>query len=128
MNPHEISSTPDEAAASALPAELGYRMPAEWEPHEATWLSWPRKDSISFPGSFDTIPPVLSKMVDALYGSENVFINVSGPEHEREVKEALRRNRARSQHVKFFHIPTNEPWCRDHGPTFITKPGETQPA
>jgi len=114
--------------AAPTPAQLGYRMPAEWEPHAATWLSWPRRDGISFPGAFDSIPPVLAKMVDALADSEPVHINVCSPEHEREVREALSRNRARSQHVRFFHIPTNEPWCRDHGPIFLTRAGDLKPA
>ncbi len=96
-------------------------MPAEWEPHEATWLSWPRRDGISFPGSFDKIPPVLAKMVDALADSERVCINVCDDEHEAEVREALRRAGARTGHVRFYRIPTNEPWCRDHGPTFLTR-------
>ena len=119
-------AAPDSAAPT--PAQLGYRMPAEWEPHEATWLSWPRRDGSSFPGAFDSIPPVLAKMVDALADSERVCINVSGPEHEREAREALRRHRARIPHVRFFHIPTNEPWCRDHGPIFLTRAGDPKPA
>jgi agmatine deiminase len=101
-------------------------MPAEWEPHEATWLSWPNRDGISFPGSYNAIPPVLAKMVDALADSETVCINVSGPEQEREVREVLSRCRARSQHVRFFHIPTNEPWCRDHGPSFLKREGASK--
>ncbi|MDD5348734.1 MAG: agmatine deiminase family protein [Chthoniobacteraceae bacterium] len=105
----------------ATPAQMGYRMPAEWEPHEATWLSWPNREGISFPGSYDAIPPVLAKLVDALADSERVCINVSGPEQEAEVREAFRRARARTGHVCFFHIPTNEPWCRDHGPVFLTR-------
>ena len=114
--------------AAPTPAQLGYRMPAEWEPHAATWLSWPRRDGISFPGSFNAILPTLAKMVDALADSEPVHINVCGPEHEREVREVLSRNRARSQHVRFFHIRTNEPWCRDHGPIFLTRAGDPKPA
>ncbi len=123
--PEPSNSSPETSALK--PAQLGYRMPAEWEPHEATWLSWPRKDGISFPGSYQAILPVLAKMVEALHGSERVHINVSGPEQEREVRETLRKHRVHVQHVKFFHIPTNEPWCRDHGPTFLTKPGEAKP-
>jgi len=107
-----------------VPARHGYRMPAEWEPHEATWLSWPRRDGISFPDAYDKVPPVLAKMVDALHDSEQVCINVSGIEQEREVREVLRRHRARSAHVTFHHIPTNEPWCRDHGPSFVTRADE----
>lgn len=127
MNPPEINSA-DGEQAPPVPAQLGYRMPAEWELHEATWLSWPRRDGISFPGAFETIPPILAKVVNALYGSERVCINVSGPDHEREVREALRKYKCHVSHVKFFHIPTNEPWCRDHGPTFLTRSGDPQPA
>ena len=96
-------------------------MPAEWEPHDATWLSWPHRDGISFPGSYDAVLPALAQMVDALADSERVCINVSGKAQEAEVREVLRYNRARAEHVHFFHIPTNEPWCRDHGPTFLTR-------
>lgn len=120
-------SSPETPSSTALPTQLGYRMPAEWEPHEATWLSWPRRDGISFPDAFDTIPPVLAKMVDALADSEYVCINVCDADHENEVREALRRNKARSEHVKYFRIPTNEPWCRDHGPMFLTRKGDPKP-
>jgi len=96
-------------------------MPAEWEPHAATWLSWPHRDGISFPDAYESIPPVLAKMIDALADSEPVCINVRDADEENEVREHLKKNRARAEHVKFFHIPTNEPWCRDHGPIFLTK-------
>ncbi len=101
-------------------------MPAEWEPHEATWLSWPRPDGISFPDSYQRVAPTLAKMVDALAGSETVNINVCNPEHEAEVRGQLTKARARSEHVRFFHIPINEPWCRDHGPVFVTRAEEPQ--
>ncbi len=61
---------------SATPAALGYRMPAEWEPHSATWLSWPRREGISFPDSYDRVVPTLRAMVEALLESEPVNINV----------------------------------------------------
>ena len=64
--------------SSKHPAQLGYRMPAESEPHAATWLSWPRPDGISFPGAFDKVQPALAAMVDALGDSEPVNINVTG--------------------------------------------------
>lgn len=105
----------------SLPAAQGYRMPAEWEPHEATWLSWPRPEGISFPGCYDRIPPVLCKLVDALANSEEVRINVRDAAEEATVLGYLRTHAARHDHVRFFHIPTNEPWCRDHGPIFLTR-------
>lgn len=104
-----------------LPSALGYRMPAEWEPHEATWLSWPRPDGISFPDSYEKVVPTLAAMVHALGTSEKVFINVCDAEHEALVRSHLAKARAKSDHVTFFHIPTNEPWCRDHGPIFLTR-------
>ncbi len=119
------AATTEEAARRAVsPAALGYRMPAEWEPHAATWLSWPRQEGISFPGLYELIPPVLSKMVAALAESEPVHINVRDAAEEEIVRCQLRTNGVTDlAHVRFFHIPTNEPWCRDHGPIFLTRPG-----
>jgi agmatine deiminase len=104
------------------PAQLGYRMPAEWEPHAATWLSWPRREGISFPGSFDRVLPTLRAMVEALLESEQVCINVCNDAHEAEARAALSRSRGIDlARVAFHRIPTNEPWCRDHGPIFLTR-------
>ena len=94
-------------------------MPAEWEPHAATWLSWPRREGISFPDGYDAAMPAFRGMVDALRGSEPVHINVEGPAHEADVRSTL--HGVDLAHVRFFHIPTNEPWCRDHGPLFIKR-------
>ena len=48
---------------SKTPRELGYRMPAEWEPHASTWLTWPRPQGISFPDKYDTVPPVYAALI-----------------------------------------------------------------
>ncbi|MEY2485082.1 MAG: agmatine deiminase [Verrucomicrobiota bacterium] len=106
-----------------VPADLGYRMPAEWEEHNATWLSWPRREGISFPGSFDRVLPALRAMVEALIESEQVCINVCNGAHEAEARDVLRG--LPLDRVAFYIIPTNEPWCRDHGPIFLTR--ETDP-
>jgi len=105
--------------AQKTPAALAYRMPAEWEPHAATWLSWPRREGISFPGSFDRILPTLRAMVEALVESEEVCINVCNGAHEAEAREVL--HGLPMERVTFYRIPTNEPWCRDHGPIFLTR-------
>ena len=112
-----------QAAVPAGPAARGYRMPAEWEPHAATWLSWPRRKGISFPGkgAYDKAVLALAKMVHALADSEPVNINVCDAAHKEDVKKTLTQTGARHSHVTFFHIPTNEPWCRDHGPIFVTR-------
>ncbi len=101
------------------PAAARYRMPAEWEPHEATWLSWPNPEGISFPGNYDRILPVFAKMVDSLAGSERVRINVADLEMEKTVRGHLAG--VETAHVEYCHIPTNEPWCRDHGAIFVVR-------
>ncbi len=101
------------------PAALGYRMPAEWEPHSATWLSWPRREGISFPDSFDRVLPTLRAMVAALAESEPVNINVCNGAHEAEARAELKGLPAEC--ITYYEVPTNEPWCRDHGPIFITR-------
>ena len=104
---------------SKTPAALGYRMPAEWEPHAATWLSWPRREGISFPESFDRVLPALRAMVEAIIESEQVCINVSNGAHEAEARAVL--NGLSMERVTFHRIQTNEPWCRDHGPIFLAR-------
>jgi len=104
---------------SQTPAALGYRMPAEWEPHIATWLSWPRREGISFPDSFGRVMPVLRAMVAALIESEQVCINACNDAHEAEARQVL--HGLPMERISFHLIPTNEPWCRDHGPIFLTR-------
>lgn len=108
------------------PAALGYRMPAEWEPHRATWLSWPRRDGISFPNAFDRVLPTLREMVAVLLESEPVCINVCNGAHEAEARAVLEG--LPSERLVFYRIPTNEPWCRDHGPIFLTRDKEPRTA
>ncbi|MBI4995248.1 agmatine deiminase family protein [Candidatus Peregrinibacteria bacterium] len=90
-----------------------YLMPAEWEPHQGTWLAWPHNLD-HWPGKFEKIPPVYAKIVNALLeGGEEVFICVNDEEMERSARKIL------PQKVKFFQIPTNASWSRDHGPIFV---------
>jgi agmatine deiminase len=104
---------------SETPAPLGYHMPAEWEPHTATWLSWPRREGISFPESFDRVLPTLRAMVEALIHSEQVCINISDGAHEAEARSVL--HGLPMERITFYRVATNEPWCRDHGPIFLTR-------
>ena len=104
---------------SQTPAALGYRMPAEWEPHTATWLSWPRREGISFPDSFDRVMPALGAIVEALIESEQVCINICNGAHEAEARDVL--HGLPMERISFNLVPTNEPWCRDHGPIFVTR-------
>jgi agmatine deiminase len=107
-------------SSTKTPAELGYRMPAEWEPHAATWLSWPRREGISFPDSFDRVLPALREMIETLTESEPVCINVCNGAHEAEARAVLDAL-PHQECITYYEIPTNEPWCRDHGPIFLTR-------
>ncbi|HUI07764.1 MAG TPA: agmatine deiminase family protein [Verrucomicrobiae bacterium] len=102
------------------PRELGYRMPAEWHPHAATWLSWPRPDGISFPNRYEEVLPTLGELVRTLAPHERVNINV----RNEEVEAIARKTIGDAVNVFYHRIPAYEPWCRDHGPTFVKRERE----
>jgi len=105
----------------STPAQMGYRMPAEWEPHDATWVSWPHLEGTRLPEAHEGVMDVLAHLIDALADSEPVCINVLDADEENEARAFLLKKSVRTEHVRFFHIPTNEPWCRDHGPVFLVR-------
>jgi agmatine deiminase len=105
---------------TSTPAELGYRMPAEWEPHRGTWLSWPHKEA-SWPGKFDRVPRIFATMVGILSDREEVHINVAGPAMEQGIRRLLSDAGTDSGNVFFHYHPTNDAWVRDHGPIFIQR-------
>lgn len=106
-------------AQSQTPRELGYRMPAEWEPHQATWLSWPHNRE-SWPGKFESILPVYAKTAALLARSEPVHINVNDDAMQAQAS-ALIDEAGGGGDVHFHHFPTNDAWCRDHGAIFVTQ-------
>jgi agmatine deiminase len=109
-------------SAHETPRELGYTFPPEWHPHAGTWLSWPRPEGISFPGRYENILPNLAGIVAAIGKREAVNINVPDAEWEARVREQLAGQDVGADvmsRVRFWHIPTNENWCRDHGPAFV---------
>ena len=71
---------------SLTPAGLGYRMPAEWETHSGTWLTWPRPEGISFPDKYETVPDVYAEFIRVLTAGEWVHINVWNVAMEAEVQ------------------------------------------
>jgi agmatine deiminase len=98
-------------------------MPAEWEPHEATWIAWPhhRKD---WPGKFAPIPWVYTEIVRHLSRFETVFIVVNGRRSQRRVADLLDRAGVDHARVRFFHARTDRSWLRDSGPTFVVRDGD----
>ena len=106
------------------PRQLGYRMPAEWEPHAGTWFTFPRPDGISFPDKYETVPPVYAELIRHLAPVEEVHINVWDAEMEFWVRDLLAKHGAPLKRVSFHHFPAYEPWCRDHGPIFLVRERE----
>ena len=104
----------------AVPAALGFRMPAEWEPHAATWLAWPHKEE-SWPGNFAPIPDVWVQMVRAVAPHEHVNILVNDERAAATVRALLHTAQVPAPAVSLHVIPTNDAWARDHGPTFVTR-------
>jgi len=108
------------------PRQLGYRFPAEWEPQRATWLSWPHKEE-SWPGRFEPIPGVFTEIVKILASFQHVNINVIDRTMHDDVMKRLTEAGVDPGRLTLYPIPTDDAWCRDHGPAFVVKPGAEEP-
>jgi agmatine deiminase len=95
-----------------------FRMPAEWEPHEATWLGWPH-ELTDWPGKFAPIPWVYAEIVRHLARVERVFLIVEDREAEERARAVLEKSGVQLDAVEFFHIPTDRGWMRDSGPIAV---------
>jgi agmatine deiminase len=100
------------------PKSLGYYFPAEFAFHEATWLSWPHKEA-SWPGKIQAIFPYYSQFLKWLAQSEKVRINVADEAMKTFATRHLQEAGVNMNQVEFFFHPTNDAWCRDHGPAFL---------
>ena len=104
------------------PREQGYRMPAEWEPHAATWLAWPH-NSEDWPGRFHPIPWVYCDIIRHLSRVEAVHLLVDNAAAEQRARSLLSKVGAHLSRVHFHQWPTNRVWMRDSGPIFVKKSG-----
>ena len=100
------------------PKDLGYYFPAEFAPHVATWLSWPHKEA-SWPGKIHTIYTPYVQFIKELTKGELVCINVVDEDMKTFAINHLQKAGVDLSKVKFFFHPTNDAWCRDHGPAFL---------
>jgi agmatine deiminase len=107
------------------PKDLGYYFPAEFAPHIATWLSWPHKEA-SWPGKIHTIFPYYCQFIKELTKGEKVCINVNDEAMKSFAKICLQKENVDLKKVEFFFHPTNDAWCRDHGPAFLINPNAEQ--
>ncbi len=103
------------------PAQQGYRMPAEWEPHEATWLAWPH-DLETWPNELEQVEAAFIQIIEALHAGEKVRILVDDRQTEERVRQQLKERSVTN--VLFHTIETNSLWTRDYGPIFLTQKGK----
>ncbi|MEP6770029.1 MAG: agmatine deiminase family protein [Acidobacteriota bacterium] len=95
-------------------------MPAEWEPHEATWIGWPHNAS-DWPGRFGPIPWAYAEISRWILAGEPLRILVDSAAHERRARRVLRRSGLDTPAVEFFRVPTDRGWTRDSGPAFVVR-------
>src|SRR5450432_3624951 len=100
------------------PADNKFRMPAEWEPHAATWLAWPHYAG-DWPGKFEAIPWVYAEIIRHLARHELVELVVNDAASEKLARKVLKKANALSDNVRFHRWRTNRVWLRDSGCTFV---------
>ncbi|HEX3773979.1 MAG TPA: agmatine deiminase family protein, partial [Polyangiaceae bacterium] len=108
------------AATLATPHTLGYRMPAEWEPHAATWLAWPHEPT-DWPGKFAAIPFVFAEIARALQDGERIRLIVSSAAEEKTAKSVLSKSGVSLKQVDFVHLATDRSWTRDFLPLGLVR-------
>ncbi|WP_432708277.1 agmatine deiminase family protein [Pedobacter sp.] len=109
------------------PKQLGYTFPAEWAPHEATWLSWPHKEA-SWPGKLETIYKPYCEFIKVVAEGEKVRINVNDAATKAFAEAELQKVGADLTNIEFYFNPSNDAWCRDHGPAFLLNSDHTKKA
>jgi agmatine deiminase len=101
-----------------FPIKSGFRLPAEWEKHEATWLGWPHNRE-DWPGKIAPIPWVYGEIVKKISEGENLHIIVESKEHQKKASKVLKDVGVNLEKVKFFIFKTDRGWMRDSGPAFV---------
>jgi agmatine deiminase len=114
-----MASRSADQSSEITPRALGYRMPAEWEPHAATWIAWPHNRS-DWPGKSAAIPWVYAEIVRHLSQGETVNIIVGSPQERTQARDVLRSSSVARKNIRFHLWPTNRVWTRDSGPIFVT--------
>ncbi|MBO6523981.1 MAG: agmatine deiminase family protein [Balneolaceae bacterium] len=119
MNLIEAPSNWKEVQAfEGVPAKEGFHFPAEWEEHEATWLSWPHNPD-TWPGKINTIYKPYCEFIKLIAEGEKVKINVRGEAMAKEAFTRIQKAGADMSRIFFYLNATNDAWCRDHGPAFL---------
>jgi agmatine deiminase len=113
-----MTRSPSKKTSSDTSSIPRLRMPAEWEPHDATWLAWPHHRG-DWPGKFEPIPWVYAEIIRNLSRHERIEVIVNNQASEKEARKVLKRANALNENVRFHRWPTNRVWTRDSGCTFV---------
>jgi agmatine deiminase len=105
-------------AVIETPRQLGFRMPAEWEPHEATWIAWPHSEA-DWPGRFEPIPWVYGEIVRKLAEVERVRILLQNDDAEYSARRVLEKVGVQWEAIEFYPLQTDRVWARDFAPLFV---------
>jgi agmatine deiminase len=108
------------SAIQPTPVLTAYSMPAEWEPHEATWLGWPH-NADDWPGKFETIPWVYGEMIRKISTGEEIYLLIRSKKDEKLARRIIRSVGADMRKIHFVTHPTNRGWTRDTGPIFVKR-------
>lgn len=111
---------------SKSPEDQGYYFPAEWEKHLATWLSYPHNEK-SWPGKIQSIFSSYNQFIKEISKGEEVHINVSDDKMRQRIVDELEEIEVNMNNIFFHFHPTNDAWCRDHGPAFLVNPNASIP-
>ena len=103
------------------PIELGYSMPPEWAMHSATWIAWPRPEGISFPDLYERVPDNLMQIIREIVPRETLCITIPNTNWQKIVEKEFEQHNVPLNNVRFYHIYSDEAWCRDHGPAFVLR-------
>ncbi len=113
-------ATPARREGTKTLFQLGYRMPAEWDRHEATWLAWPHNEE-TWPGKVAEIEEIYVQMIEALVPEEKVSLLVNDERTREKVAGRLEKRRVKTSHVIYYVIPTIDAWIRDYGLNFVRR-------
>jgi agmatine deiminase len=121
----KILVTPETSSPSEAGPPLSWQMPAEWEPHAATWLAWPHQ-AADWPGKLAPIPWVYTEIVRHLHRHEHVHLLVNDAAKERVARRCLTKAGVDLGQITFHQWRTDRVWTRDSGPTFLLGPDRTK--
>ena len=108
------------------PAALGYRMPAEWEPHAATWLAWPHNEE-TWPGRLPQVREIFLRLIEALHQHERIHLLVNDAASAEQVDQRIRERGFDAGAISLHEMPTADAWLRDSGSIFLTGANPQQP-